>query len=186
VHLPLGRLRTVGPMLLVLVASASAAACADGPTSASATSFVVASASVLPGDRATASRTPVESFATTAWGPVAVVPPQDGADTARTEGTLRITDMCVLLDVADDFTLLVWPADRTTWDASARTISFANLDGTIVTVGDGMHVVVGGSGDDEVESGTTSEEWLSRTRWVAPPDVRCPMESRWMVGALNP
>jgi hypothetical protein len=29
------------------------------------------------------------------WGPLAVIPPEGGADTARTEGTLRITDECV-------------------------------------------------------------------------------------------
>ena len=31
------------------------------------------------------------------WGPLAVIPAQDGADTARTEGTLRITNTCVFL-----------------------------------------------------------------------------------------
>jgi len=43
------------------------------------------------------------------WGPLAVVPPQDGADTARTEGTLRIADACVFLDQPGGPSLLVWP-----------------------------------------------------------------------------
>jgi hypothetical protein len=66
------------------------------------------------------------------WGPLAVVPPQDGADTARTEGTLRITDTCVFLDGPSGPELLVWPADRTTWNAQTRAITFANFDGSTV------------------------------------------------------
>lgn len=56
------------------------------------------------------------------WGPLAVVPPQDGADTARTEGTLRITDTCVFLDGPGGPVLLVWPADRTSWYAQCTLL----------------------------------------------------------------
>jgi len=34
----------------------------------------------------------VSPSAGAAWGPLAVIPPQGGADTARTEGRLRITE----------------------------------------------------------------------------------------------
>ncbi len=119
------------------------------------------------------------------WGPLAVVPPQDGADTARTEGTLRITDACVFLDGLGERVLLVWPADRTTWNAKTRAITFANFDGSTVSAGDGTEVALGGSGDSSEESGTTSEEWLARTPWVAPPAEGCPAESWWWVGAMT-
>ena len=118
------------------------------------------------------------------WGPLAVVPPQDGADTARTEGTLRITDTCAFLVQPGGPSLLVWPADRTTWDGQTRTITFANFDGSTVSARDGMSVVLGGGGDSNDESGTTTEAWVSRTPWVAPPAASCPAESRWWVGAL--
>lgn len=71
------------------------------------------------------------------WGPLAVVPPQSGADTARTEGKLRITDRCVFLSTRGGDVLLLWPADRTTWDAHARTITFSDNDGSTVIAGDG-------------------------------------------------
>ena len=119
------------------------------------------------------------------WGPLAVVPPQEGADTARTEGTLRITDACVFLDTPGGRSLLVWPADRTTWDAQASTITFTNFDGSTVSAGDGTAVILGGSGDSSEESGTTSQEWLARTPWVAAPAASCPFESSWWVGALT-
>jgi hypothetical protein len=118
------------------------------------------------------------------WGPLAVVPPQDGADTARTEGTLRIADACVFLDQPGGPSLLVWPADRTTWDGTSRTVTFANFDGSPVSARDGTTVVLGGSGDSNSESGTTTEAWLARTSWVAPPAASCPVESRWWVGAV--
>ena len=119
------------------------------------------------------------------WGPLAVVPPQDGADTARTEGTLRITDTCVFLDGPGGPSLLVWPADRTTWNAQTRAITFANFDGSTVSAGDGTPVVLGGSGDSNEEGGSTTEAWLARTPWVARPADSCPLDSRWWVGALT-
>jgi hypothetical protein len=125
------------------------------------------------------------SGSTSTWGPLAVVPPQDGADTARTEGTLRITDTCVFLDGPGGPSLLVWPADRTTWNAQTRAITFANFDGSTVSAGDGTPVVLGGGGDSNDESGTTTEAWLARTPWVARPADSCPLDSRWWVGALT-
>ena len=141
---------------------------------------------VVPSGSPTSALVPSESPSPGAtWGPLAVVPPQDGADTARTEGTLRITDACVFLVTRGGPVLLVWPADRTTWNTQARTIAFANFDGRTVTFGDGTRVVVGGSGDSNSDSGTTTEAWLARTPWVARPAPSCPSESWWWVGALT-
>jgi hypothetical protein len=120
------------------------------------------------------------------WGPLAVVRPQDGADTARTEGKLRISDACVTLDSRSGTTLLYWPSDRTTWNAAASTITFTNYDGSLVTVRDGDAVVLGGSGDDGTESGTSGQTWVERTVWVARPSPSCPLDQRWAVGAVEP
>ena len=119
------------------------------------------------------------------WGPLAVVPPQDGADTARTEGTLRVTDDCVFLATPGGLVLLVWPADRTAWNVPARTITFSNYDGSTVTAADRTPVVLGGSGASDEDGGDTAEVWLARTPWVARPAASCPLDSRWWVGALT-
>lgn len=116
---------------------------------------------------------------------MAVVLAQDGADTARTEGTLRITEACVFLESPSDVTVLVWPADRTTWSPQAASITFANFDGSVVTVRDGDHVVLGGSGDSEEESEFSSEEWVAGIVWVAPPASTCALDQRWFVGAVE-
>jgi hypothetical protein len=132
------------------------------------------------GALASASESPTDP-----WGPLAVIPPQDGSETARTEGTLRITDKCVVLETSDDVELLVWPADRTKWNAATGTISFMNVDGSIVTASERSHAVLGGGGSSNAESGTTTEEWLQSITWLAPPDMTCPRESRWFVGDLR-
>jgi hypothetical protein len=122
------------------------------------------------------------------WGPLAVYPPQDGADTARNEGTLRITDTCVTLERLGKITLLTWPADRTTWDEASRSITFENFDGAATTVADGDEIVIGGSGsgdESEGEPGISVEEWIASHDWVAPPDPSCPLDVRWGVGAVE-
>ncbi|MBI3748899.1 MAG: hypothetical protein HY262_08650 [Chloroflexi bacterium] len=117
------------------------------------------------------------------WGPLAVRPPEDGTDTARHEGTLRITDTCVYLEAAGgELTLLTWPADRTTWNGTSHTITFANFDRTVVTIGDGDHVVLGGGG---AESDISGEEWINEREWVAPPALSCSLDLRWAVGVVE-
>lgn len=134
-----------------------------------------------------ASASPVEPSAApvATWGPLAVIPPQDGADTARTEGTLRITDACVFLESAGDLTVLFWPADRTTWAVGSQAITFDNFDGTVVTVGDGDAVVLGGSGDSESNSGISGEAWVAEMDWIAPPASTCTLDMWWYVGAVE-
>jgi hypothetical protein len=120
-----------------------------------------------------------------AWGPLAVIPPQDGADTGRAEGQLLITDACVYLVFHGQNTLLFWPSDRTRWDEKARAITFLNFDGTLATASSGDAVVLGGGGDSGDESGVSGPDWASRMVWVARPDASCSAEQRWGVGALT-
>lgn len=65
-----------------------------------------------------------------------------------------------------------------------RTITFANFDGTSVTVGDGTAVVLGGGGGSSAESGVTADAWLANMTWVARPADGCPVDPHWAVGAL--
>lgn len=162
-----------------------------------ALTFVVAAALITtacqsgvgqPGAKASASQVEPSASTVETWGPLAVIPPQDGFDTLRAEGTLRITDTCVYLESLGEVTMLSWPADRATWSGESRAITFENFDGSVVTVGDGDHVVLGGSGggaDSEAEDGISSEEWVKRMEWVAPPASSCSLDSWWVVGALE-
>lgn len=118
------------------------------------------------------------------WGPLAVIPPQGGMDTLRTEGRLRITDTCVYLESRGEVTLLSWPADRTMWSEESRVITYDNVDGSVVTVGDGDHVILGGSGGPG-EDGISGEEFVKRTAWVAPPASSCTLDRWWGVGAVE-
>ncbi len=121
-----------------------------------------------------------------AWGPLAVVPPAQGYGAALAGGTLHITDACVFLEEAGgDPALLVWPADRTRWDGTARAIHFTNFDATEVTMGDGDRVTFGGGGDSTAEGGLPGAEWVERLEWVARPDASCPIDVRWSVGEVG-
>ena len=119
------------------------------------------------------------------WGPLAVIPPQDRADTARTEGRLRITDACVFLEAPSGVTLLYWPSDRTTWRPEPPAITFANFDGSIVTVRDGDQVALGGSGDSAADSGVAGKDLVARMAWVARPSLSCSLDRWWVVGAVG-
>ncbi len=134
-----------------------------------------------------ASPSPVKPSAssTSPWGPLAVIPAQDGADQARTEGTLRITETCVFLESRGEAELLFWPADRTTWNEASRAITFENFDGSVVTLDDGDPVVLVGGGDSEAESGMSGEDWVNGMEWVAPPESSCALDPRWAVGAVE-
>ena len=127
-----------------------------------------------------ASASPVDT-----WGPLAVVSPDDGADTLRAEGTLRITDTCVFFESPyQGRHLLIWDADQATWNGESRAITFENFDGTFVTVSDGDHVVLGGSGGGAASG--MGKEFVIRMDWVAPPASSCSLDPWWSVGAVVP
>ena len=128
---------------------------------------------VLLGQALLAGPGPDESGGPVDWGPLAVVPTAGGAEALNT-GTLRITQSCVFLETAGgESDLLVWPADRTRWEATAGTIGFTNSDGAELTLRDGEPVSFSGGGDSTAEGGVSGEEWLARVDWVARPDPSC-------------
>ena len=116
------------------------------------------------------------------WGPLAVLE-SDGYDLARTEGTIRITDTCVLLENGDEVALLIWPADRTRWNASDGTIEFETLSGRTVTLASGQRVALGGGGWSAAEASNPDHEaLLAGIDWISAPDPACPTDTWWGVG----
>lgn len=118
----------------------------------------------------------------TSWGPLAVVPPSNSQMEARLEGTLQITDECALVESGRHRLLLLWPADRTTWDSAEQAVTLEDLDGTSVTWGKGSYVVLSGGGVSAAERGVAEEEWLAHTPWVAEPSLNCQTTGWWIVG----
>lgn len=118
-----------------------------------------------------------------AWGPLAVVPRADGVAEALIEGALHITEECVFLSEQGEDVLLVWPEDRTTWDAEAGTITFRNLDGDTVLLATGDEVRMSGGGSSTNEGGVSNENWAAGIDWVSPPSPSCVTGTRWFVGA---
>ncbi len=172
-------------------AEASAAATASRPAATASPPAATASppAATASPPAATASppaATASPPAATATWGPLAVIPPQDGTDLAGVAGRVVITETCVVLDDDGAPILLFWPADRTRWDPQAKAITFENYDGSgPVTVRNGDSVTLGGGGDSEAESGVSGEEWVARMKWVVPPASSCPLDERWGVGAIR-
>ena len=182
----------LGAVLLIVSVTSSCAAPVPSPSAATApaaSDLPAGSTAPTPSVQAPSPAAPNPSSSVTPsaegeWGPLAVLPPQDGADTARMEGTLRITGACTFLSGRGEPMLLMWPANRTAWDGETRTITFTNLDGSRVRVTDGSKVVLGGGGDSSAESGVPTEGWLEAMPWVARPADGCPLDPRWGVGEV--
>lgn len=118
------------------------------------------------------------------WGPLAVVQGAGGEE-ALIEGSLQVGDQCVLLDERGTDVLLVWPADRTSWDAESETITFLLPTGEIVILGDGDRVVLGGGGSSVEEDGKSAGEFVAGLDWVSPPAHECVADTRWFVNELG-
>lgn len=118
------------------------------------------------------------------WGPLAVEPPEAVTETALLDGaTVRITDECVFMaddNEKDERTLLVWPADRTTWNEDTATITYENSDGS-VTIADGDRLnSVGGYSHFE-----SFQELVASIEWVSPPAEACRTTTFWDVGGIT-
>lgn len=129
----------------------------------------------------TASTAPTASPDPATWGPLAVI--ATGGQDARNEGTLVITEECTFFDVAGAGIrqLLVWPAERTQWNAADRSITFTNIGGGDVQIRDSDYLVLGGGGSSRAEGGEDGETWAASIDWVHPPAAECLTDERWTV-----
>jgi hypothetical protein len=130
----------------------------------------------------TTTSAPVEVGDGSQWGPLAVVR-GGGGDEALIEGTIEITDECVLLDERGELVLLVWSSDRTEWDEGSASIRFSDLDGSTTTIVDGQTVRLGGGGSSVDEGGLGAEEWLNSVEWLSAPPLNCVTDTRWFVSS---
>ena len=95
---------------------------------------------------------------------------------------LVIGDGCVILDERGDDALLVWPSDRTSWNAETGDVTFESTSGEIVELVDGDTVSFGGGGTSEQEGGLPPDEFLASIDWVSEPAISCVTDTRWFVG----
>lgn len=115
------------------------------------------------------------------WGPLAILPAQDGGDTSAIGGRLSISGPCVYLDHQTGLPrfLLIWHADQVRWDAQTVAIEFENdawrpAPRTGV-LRDGDEVVLGGGAGEELPDGP----------WVAPPSPSCVFDEWFGVSAVE-
>lgn len=117
------------------------------------------------------------------WGPLAVQASGNG-EKARTQGTLRIDEDCVLLERGGERTLLVWPASQVSWDPGRETVMFVDRHGRLRQLTNGMPVGFGGGGASEAEGGPLEDRFAS-VDWVKRPDPECVAPSVWFVGTWS-
>lgn len=120
----------------------------------------------------------------TEWGPLAVVPGSEAGDGALIRGSLQIDDRCLVLDAQGEDVLLVWPADRTAWDAEERTVTFVRTNGQAAILQAGDQVSFGGGGSSRGEDGLDADEFMTGIDWIAEPDRDCVVDARWFVYEL--
>jgi len=118
-------------------------------------------------------------------GPLAVMRTNFGMQ-ARNEGTLVVTDECVFLERDGERTLLLWPADQTSWSVETNEIQFQRLNGDVIKRGDGQPVVLGGGSFEMTVDGPNGEKVPREVDWLAEPDAACAAEPRWLVSDLEP
>ena len=119
------------------------------------------------------------------YGPLAVISPSDGLDTARNEGVVDLDGPCAALRARGRVILLLWAADRVTWNATSHSVAFRNPDGHLVTIASGTQVVLGGGGGLLEEDGLTAEAWLAGMSWIARPVASCRFDGYWGVGSID-
>jgi hypothetical protein len=117
--------------------------------------------------------------ASTSYGPMAVIEPEDAFPGALGgTGIVNITDRCVTLDLEGDTLLLAWHADHVTWLPETGEIDFHGPIGDPLVIGDGDTVTIGGAslvrdpGDDRP------------VNWVVEPDPSCEGQP-WSVATVS-
>lgn len=121
----------------------------------------------------------------TDWGPLAVVPSEaPNLVLMRLDGTLHVTDRCVLLEVQGEEVLLAWPAALVFWDPATRNITFTNRDGPRPIFSDTNRLMFRGTAS-RAESGETNEAWAASVSWVSPPARECLRDVRLSVDEVQ-
>lgn len=118
-------------------------------------------------------------------GPIAAVPGGDISDSmeAGIEGTLRVTDTCVLLEGGGQETLLVFRQPEVSWDGDKGEVLF-DSDGTTIRLRDGQPVSFGGGGSSSTEDGVDDEAYLRDTDWANAPAESCLRPNRFEVNSV--
>lgn len=119
------------------------------------------------------------------YGPLAIVSDPPGGEEARTEGVVRMSDACVVLERADGTSaLLVWPEGymaETRWDPESRRIEFRTWSAeSPVDISDGRSVMLIGSGPDPIP-----QDWTESFEWIARPDPSCPADSFFVISDVT-
>jgi hypothetical protein len=151
------------------------AACGTNPTPTG--SSVPTSSAPVSTHSATASATPSD------WGPLAVAS-TDEASQVGMEGTIHVTDQCVLFEVQGEEVLLAWPAARTSWDRATRNITFTNRDGVRQIFSDTNRLMFQGS-SSRAQDGQTNEAWAAALDWASPPAGECLRDVRLFVDEVQ-
>jgi hypothetical protein len=100
------------------------------------------------------------------------------------DGTIHVSDRCVLLEVQGEEVLLAWPAARTSWDPATRNIAFTNRDGTRQIFSDTNRLMFQGS-SSRAPNGQTNEAWAASVNWVSPPASECLRDVRLFVDEVQ-
>lgn len=118
------------------------------------------------------------------WGPLAVVESAGAGDDALIKGTVKITDACVFIYDGGKRTLLIWPDSRVDWLSSQNAIEFLDGSDDRVILEDQDLATFAGGGSSASEGGTTRDEFLQSTDWLAQPPSECVVDSRWFIADL--
>jgi hypothetical protein len=102
----------------------------------------------------------------------------------RMDGTVHVSDRCVLLEVQGEEVLLEWPVARTSWDPATRNITFTNRDGRPQIFSDTNHLMFRGS-SSRAQNGQTNEAWAASWNWVSPPARECLRDVRLFVDEVQ-
>ena len=114
------------------------------------------------------------------WGPLAVRRGEGSPAEARIEGDLIVGSRCVFLDTGGDRFLLIWPEEKTAWDADAHEVIFGEPSSGRLRLGNGHHVAFSGGGWalGDQDSPPPGEALL------APIDPSCSAGQGWFIGDL--
>ena len=118
-------------------------------------------------------------------GPLAVMRTNFGMQ-ARNEGTLVVTNECVFLERDGERTLLLWPADQTSWSVETKKIRFRRSNDEVIARGDGEPIVLGGGAFEMTVDGPNGEKVPREVDWTAEPNAACAAEPRWLVSDVEP